>query len=212
MARYTHLFRNVGTNLTIDELTTSQSTTATQTVLDALADKTDGYVFVDATKCGVTSDATLPALTRNAVGDYSLNRTAGGAENIFVFASMPLMIRTTTDKGWKIRDVYAIYQLGVVDATSVDMVLKQTTFANAVANSVADHGSTLSYNTSHDTAAERRASAGGSNPHVLAVTLSSQSYVNPLHRIIFPELQVVLANTGTFRFYGFAFNFTYDYL
>lgn len=183
-----------------------------QDLLNNAADKTDQSIWVPSYRCGITTDSLVLALTRNAVGDYSHNGTADGAENIFIFASMPAVLRATASKGYKLTTINAVYQIGVADATSIDLVVNGTTHVDRVAHAIAAHGGTVTYDTNHDTAAERKAFAGGSNPHVLTATLGTPAFNVTSLVTVTAELQVVLANTNTFRFYGFQFNFTSDYL
>lgn len=49
---------------------------------------TDGRIFLGPGDLVVVSSGTVPALTRNAAGDWSLTRTAGGAETISIAANL----------------------------------------------------------------------------------------------------------------------------
>lgn len=183
-----------------------------QDLLNNAADKTDHAVWVPSWQCGITTDSLALALTRNAAGDYSHNGTANGVENIFIFASVPAFLRTTSNKGYKLSTVKAVYEVGVVDATTITLALNQTGFAHDTAHAIAAHGGTLSFDANHDTNAERVASAAGSNPHVLTCTLGTPAFNNTSLVVVNADLTLVLANTGTFKFYGFEFGFTADYL
>jgi hypothetical protein len=191
----------------------AMTATGADAIVADVTDKTDFVVFMPAWQVGQTTDSLVLALTRNAAGDYSLNGTANGAENIFLFGTVPVPARTTASKGFRLSSVKAVYEIGVADATSIDLVVNATTHAHDTAHAIAAHGGTVTYDANHDTAGERIASAAGSNPHLLIATLGTPAFQVTAATYVTAELQVVLANTNTFRFYGFEFLFNaVDYL
>lgn len=202
----------IGKNARVNDLLENATATGADFISALVTDKTDFAQFVPAWQCGMTTDSLALVITRNAVGDYSLNGTANGVENIFVFASAPAAYRTTESKGFKLTGVRAIYDIGVVDATSATLVVKQATHAHDTAIAIADHGGTVTFDTNHDSAGERAASAGGSNPHVMTATLGTPAFQVTATTQVVAEFQLVLANTGTAKFYGFEFLYTADYL
>lgn len=196
-----------------DVIAGAMTATGADLIVAEVTDKTDHIVWVPAYRCGQTTDSLVLALTRNAVGDYSLNGTANGAENIFLFASVPMPQRTTASKGFRLSGVRAMYEIGVAAATSVDLVVNHTTHAQDTAIAIAAHGGSVTYDAAHDTAGERASEAAGDNPHVLVATLGTPAFNVTASRYVTAELQVVLANTGTFAFHGFEFIFdAVDYL
>lgn len=52
-----------------------------------------GHVFDGALELGITSSATLPVFSANGVNDYSINRTAGGAETIHIVKGLDILRR-----------------------------------------------------------------------------------------------------------------------
>lgn len=193
----------MGTNARVDDILFNASS------------KTDNWAWFGADQCLDASASTVATIARNAQGDYSLNRTAGGAETHTFFCAINERTRLASGRSLKITDVVAVYQVGVVDATSVDVLVDQTVFANAVAPAQSAHGGTIvdaSYDAAHNTAALRKSSTGGVNPHLAIVTLPTPVFINSDLTAIYPSLVAVLANTGTFRFYGFGIHYTTNYL
>lgn len=149
----------------------------------------------------VASNATPAALTRNAVGDWSLNVTAGGAENHYFAVAVPLK-STVAGKGVKLSKISFAYELGVVAATSVDVTSKKVTFAQATEPAVTGNGGNIvdgSYDESHNTAAERADQTVANGEHVLTVTLPTPGFMTGAGAMVVAELAVVLANTGTLK-------------
>lgn len=202
----------IATNARVDDLLLNGSATGAANILGKAADQTDNKIFVPSWLCGITTDSLVLALTRNAAGDYSHNGTANGAENIFIFASMPARIRSATGKGAKLTSVKSVFEIGVADATSLTLVVNQATHTDRTAIAVAAHGGTVTFDANHDTAGERAASAGGSNPHAMTASLGTPAFNLTSLVEVTAELQLVMQNNGTFKFYGFEFNYTSDYL
>lgn len=202
----------ISTNARTNDLLTNATATGADTLVGKITDLTDHAVWVPSYRCGITTDSLVLALTRNAAGDYSHNGTADGAENIFIFAANPAVLRTTASKGYKLTSIKAVYEIGVADATSLTMVVNQTGHAHDTAHAIAAHGGTVTFDANHDSAGERIASAAGSNPHVMTATLGTPAFNVTSLVTVTAELQVVLADTNTFKFYGFEFNYTADYL
>ena len=147
----------------------------------------------------VSSNGTV-ALTRNAQGNWSLNQTAGGAETTYIAASLE-MIRTTAPRGIKVTGFRVAYELGVVDATSVDVVADRVTYAQGVDPVVANNfGGAIvdgSYDSNHNTAAKRKSSAVANGEHLMTVTFPSPVFLNTTATDAIFEFKAVLANTGT---------------
>ena len=150
----------------------------------------------------IVSTAVMPLFTRNAAGDWYWERTATGAETIYV--SVPSdFLRTTASKGRKIKGMKVAYELGVVAATSVDATYTSTVFAQGVNPAVtAAHGGAVldaQYDAAHDTAAERADQTVVSGEHLLSHTLATPVYFVTASAHVRPEITFVLANTGTLK-------------
>lgn len=161
----------------------------------------------------VSSNGTV-ALARNAQGDWSLNQTAGGAETTYVAATLH-MIRTSANKGVKITGFRVAYELGTVDATSVDVVADKTQYAQAVDPVVTNNfGGAIqdaNYDSNHNTAAKRKSSAVANGEHLMTVTLANPVYLNAASQDAVFEFKAVLANTGTLKVRYVAFLGTESY-
>lgn len=174
---------------------------------------TDKEFRVPLSALNVSSNGTV-TLTRNAQGDWSLNQTAGGAETTYVAATLG-MIRTTAGKGIRVTGFRVAYELGVVDATSVDVVADKAQYAQA-ANPVitANFGGAIvdgSYDSNNNTATKRKDSTVTGGEHLLTVTFPSPVYMNAASADEVVEFKAVLANTGTLKVRYVAFLGTESY-
>lgn len=174
---------------------------------------TDKEFRVPLTALSVSSNGTV-ALTRNAAGDWSLNQTAGGAETTYIAATLN-MIRTTATRGVKVTGFRVAYELGVVDATSVDVTATKTTYAQGVDPVVttAFGGAIVdgSYDSNHNTATKRKSSAVANGEHLMTVTLPTPVYLNTTATDAIFEFKAVLANTGTLKVRSVVFLVTESY-
>src|SRR5437660_2760376 len=196
---------------------------ATDTILEGRLQTTDPYVdayaFVGAGRLSV-DDANL-ALTRNAVGNWSLNRTAGGAETYNVAAQFGLFDRvvalekwdvgtqtfapidqsgTAVLKGIKLLDVIVNYTVGVAALTSAVLVLKKTAYVDNTAPAVTDLPLTVSFTSKL---------AARTGPYQVKGTVTTPAFVNTDNTLLIAEAQFVMANTGTLKVNGFVFHFQY---
>lgn len=155
-------------------------------------------------------DSANLANTRNALGDWSKNRTAAGAETYNCKAVIPFPIRTIQstdagylpkgDRGFKLLSIDLIYAAGVVNLTSITPVIKQVTLQDNVAVAVADHAGGLS---GSPTVTQRAA------PYRFTLTpVTPVIWTDKTKRLLF-EVRFVMANTGTLKFYGATFNFSF---
>lgn len=168
------------------------------------------FEYLGADQIGTYTSDDAAALTRNGAGDYSLNKTADGAETHYFVASAPMFRSNESGKGSKLTTITWGYELGVADATSIDVLCHAVTYANATDPSQAAHGGTIvdaSYDSAHDTAAER-ADKDVDDEHVLTVTLPSSAYANTDNVLILTDLTAVLANTGTLKVRYVKFGYT----
>ena len=149
------------------------------------------------------------ALARNAQGDYSLNWTAGGAETVYAAARAPQW-RNSAGKTATLKKVHFAYQLGVVAATSVNVLVDKCTYAHAVAPAVASYGTAVAdaaYDANNNTNAKRVDHTVAAGEHLITVTLVAPTEMTGLDTIVNAELAVVLANTGTLKFRGIIFEY-----
>lgn len=155
-------------------------------------------------------DSANLVLTRNALGEWSLNRTAAGAETYNCSTCIPSPIRTRQatdfgylpkgDVGFKLLSIDLLYAVGVVNLTSITPVLKQVTLQDNVAVAVADHAGGLS---GAPTVTQRAA------PYRFVLTpVTPVIWTDKTKRLVF-EVQFVMANTGTLKFYGATFNWSF---
>lgn len=153
-----------------------------------------------------TGSADNPVLVRNAQGDWSWNRTADEAEEISFAIVIPLKSETS-GKGAKLTKVRCFYEIAVADATSVDMLVDSTVYAQATAPAVTNnHGGAIvdgDYDADHNTAAKRADKDVTGGEHVLELTLNTAAFYNTADGFVVAELKAVLANTGTIKVRGF---------
>lgn len=165
--------------------------------------------YKDPQQCMHTA-TTAGVLTRNAQGDYSINRTAGGAETVRFAVTVP-RLRTTAGTGLRLDAVAAFYEIAVADATSVDLLVDALTLVQATEPAVATHGGTIidgSYDGAHDTATERADKDVTGGEHVLVLNMPTAAYNVTQDVMVVVEFTAVLANTGTIKFRGFGLRYT----
>lgn len=168
---------------------------------------------VSAADIATISASTKAVLTRNAVGDISLNVTAGGAETHYFYPrSLPPLFTESTGKGVEITKVRVAYELGVVNATSVDLNVKKVVFAQATNPVVSDLAAAVAdaqFDTNHNTAAKRLDSTVANGEHLMEWTAANGTFMVTADAIPTIELAVVLALTGTLKVRGFEIEYTY---
>lgn len=187
----------LGSNCTVDDLLASST------------DATSGTIILVGPQIAMLTSSTGAVMTRNALGDYSWNRTAGGAETHYAVGQVLLGQSITASKGFKITGGFVSYALGVADATSVDVTINRISYSQAVANAVITHGGTLTYDAAHNTAALRKAFAV--TPHRLTFTLGTPVYHVTRASAVTIEAAFVLANTGTLAVQAIGFDYTFNY-
>lgn len=204
-----------------------------------------GRLFYNANDIG-TFSANL-VLTRNALGNYSLNRTSAGAETYNVVVNVDSLTRLLTGanpvyfqeefgtaagtsgypasapgfppytgasqltpptapppKGIQINDVYAIYQVGVVDLTSASLSLNRTVFANNTAPVVTN----LSI---ASTALPLTAAGDSTGPYLVTRAVTTPSFEITDDSMVSLELTTVLASTGTIKIWGLGMHVSFNY-
>lgn len=180
----------------------------------------DGVVTIGAEDLGASSSATAPVLTRNAVGSWSWNRTAAGAETLFFRKAMTGIQRlgelynaqlngvagaALPAKGIQLTDFFAIYSIGVVDATTATLRFGKSIFANNVA--LAQTDIVAATNISKTAAGD----ATGPYVSVVSIPAGSQVFSTDDFSQVEIELSIVLANTGTLKVFGVGFHCNFNY-
>jgi hypothetical protein len=165
-------------------------------------------------------DSANLVLTRNAKGDWSLNRTAAGAETyncrvnisenvlrlgeIYNLGVGPQGAKypKPPNKGILVTDIFAIYTVGVVNLTTATLRLGKSVFANNVALAQTDVQ-----------AATGIATVVQANPYVqtVAVPAGSQLWAIDDTSQWEIEVQFVMANTGTLRVYGIGCHISFNW-
>ena len=136
---------------------------------------------------------------RVAKGDWALSRTAGGAETHNLAAFLEAPWRSTSGKGWKLTAFSLVHQITVVDLTSNTFNdLSTVTYANNVANAVADYGGVVTITLPTVVQA---------NPYVTAATLATPAFQNGVAGVNI-DWTAVMANTGVYRVYGIVATWT----
>lgn len=171
---------------------------------------------------GLQSSSANLVLTRNGKGDWSLNRTAAGAETYYVRATIGDMIRTgetyhygefhaqpptAGPKGIEIYDFFAILNIGVVALTTATLRLGSSVYPLSTAVAAAPVVTDIVAATAIATAVN---TAGDYLTNLVTVPTPGFAVTNmELEEI---ELEIVMANTGTVQIAGLGChcNFNYD--
>lgn len=202
---------------------------ASQTVLGgrlmSSAPHTDGLLFAGAGQCDRDSANLL--LTRNGNGDWTLNRTAAGAETYHIRAilgDMGGMLRigeqyvlgdfpatgfqtyapNAPAKGLEIKDFFAVYKSGVVALTSATL-----RFGKMVYSSVAGGAAPVQTDIVAATAISTANTANYQEQDILGPSPLVFS-VDDL-AIVEVEATIVMANTGTLAFVGIGCHVNFNY-
>src|SRR5580765_1862922 len=201
---------------------------ASQTVLGGRlmcsAPHTDGLLFAGPGQCDRDSANLL--LTRNGNGDWSLTRTAAGAETYHIRACLGDMGGFTRigetyqlglvgtgqtyapnapAKGLHVKDFFAIYKSGVVALTSATLRFGKEVYSNVPAGGAptqTDIVAATAINTANNANYGYQDVAG---PATLVLSVDDLALVEI-------EATIVMANTGTLSFAGIGchVNFNYD--
>jgi hypothetical protein len=173
----------------------------------------DGLISFGAEQ--LAKDSANLVLTRNAAGDWSLNRTAAGAETYNVRATIPTVRRTgeslndqlfgdgvvaLPSKGVKVVDFFADYDIGVVALTTLTLRLGKTIYnASGVAF------------TQTDIVAATAISKVTGNLQRSVVSVASPAFQTEDFSLLEIELVAVMANTGTIKVRCLGCHFYFNY-
>lgn len=162
---------------------------------------TTGSVFLPATDVCTSDIPTQLIPTRVAASNWSLARTATGAETYNIKCSLDSWLQLTGGtKGVKITSIDLVHQITVVNLTSNTWGKVSTrVFANNTATSIgSDLATTPTLNTATQT-----------NPYVLNIVMATPAYLPSAAKTALDiEWTAVMANTGVYRVYGLNVNFT----
>ena len=185
------------------------------TVLSCDLPHVDGLYLAGAEE--LSKDSANLVLTRNGVGDWSLNRTALGAETYNVRVAINELLRkgeipnfqqfgitppAQPAKGIKIIDVFAIYDLGVVDATTLTLRCGKTAYADNVALVQTDIVAAT---------AITKVQRAGTYVSTVAIAAGNQTFNQTDFSLLEIELVAVLANTGTIKIRGIGMHCHFNY-
>jgi len=197
-----------------------------------------GHTFYGAEEESVFSSATAPVLTRNAANDVSFNRTAGAAETIqFVkgidlprriiesyqaeqafqeqfnmappapgrppYSGVTQLVTPTQagpSKGIQVDNIYVVYRVGVVGLTSITMRFVKNVYGENVAFSPSAIATTGTPPLGTQ-----------ANNHTATFTVTTPTMVVDDLSQLQIEVEFVMANTGTLRFYGVGIHYHFNY-
>lgn len=178
----------------------------------------DGLLYAGAESLANVS-ANL-VLTRNSAGYWSLNRTAAGGEayNVRSLLSQMTFIRTGEQfnfgdypsnfgappaKGFEVLDFFAVYQLGVADATAATLRLGKTVFANNTAPVQTDLVAATNI--------AKTFAGDATGPYVSTVTVTSPVFVTSDFTQVEMEFALALAITGTVKIVGLGAHINFNF-
>lgn len=163
-------------------------------------EKTDGGLWisgVDFTSYGTG----VWTNQRNAANDTSLQKDPGDETDQLISPNLRPLIRTTTDKGFKITSIDVVYSIGTAALDAHTAVLSDVTYANNVAVAVTSHGGTL---------AGTLATATDADPYVTTLTPGTPAYDNVALTALRLELVVDAAATSVYDLYGVFVNYSFN--
>lgn len=185
------------------------------------APHTDGLLLAGAGQ--MDKDSANLVLTRNGVGDWSLNRTSAGAETYHVRACINDIggfIRTgetyifglfgqdskvaAPAKGIEVVDFFAIYKSGVVALTSATLRLGKTVYSAAAGGGAPTQTDLVAATgvSTANTAQYQLQKLAGPSPLVFSVDDLG---------LVEVELTIVMANTGTVAIAGIGAHINFNY-
>jgi len=184
---------------------------------------TDGLLYAG-TDWLETDSANL-VKTRNGNGDWSLNRTAVGAETYHIRFTLDQIFRigeliqtgnfgslatqsgslTPTRRGIGVLDFFADFKVGVVALTSATLRLGKTVYSAAAAGAAPTQTDIVA------ATALSAATAANYKLQTVAVPVGSQQFFVDDISTAEIELTVVMANTGTIGIAGLGCHLAYNY-
>lgn len=169
-----------------------------------------GSIFLPAMEvCTSTSavNGTAPTVqnnlvpTRQATGDWAIQRTAAGAETLSVHCNLSAAIqRLATSKGIRVDSFSVVHQITTANLTTNTFnAFSQVVYANNVANAVTNCCGTITVTLPTATQA---------NPYVTAATVGTPTFQITAAAAWNLDWTAVMANTGVYRVYGVIVTYT----
>ncbi len=155
--------------------------------------------FIPPFMCGKTAGTWTPTIASNVVSD---NRTAADASFTLL---IPIFLPSNAAdlKGAYLTAIDVWYTIATAAADDFATVELEKMTLPASGSAVTGEALTVTYDTGHDTAAERKAV----NNHKMTVTLSEPEWIDE-DEVLYLQLVVDAAATTAFKFYGARANFT----
>lgn len=185
---------------------------------------TDGLFFAGTD--WIEADSANLVKTRNGNGDWSLNRTAAGAETYHIRFCLDAITRigelvqtgdfgslatqsgslTSTKRGLGVLDMFVVMKVGVVGLTSATLRLGKTVYSTAAAGGAATQTDIVAA-----TALGSLATSANYKLQTVAVPIASQIFFTDDISNAEIELTIVMANTGTIAIAGLGGHLAYNY-
>ena len=178
-----------------------------QDLIDDRIVSADGYVWGGISRW--VSSSTNLTVVRSASGIYLFRRASTLGETHSFGWSIIQFSRLTTAKGFNPVEVSLCYEISGAAATSATVELKLVTYSSSGATA-SNYGGTLTYDSGHDTAAERAAIG----THFLTATLGETQYITTEHAALVIDFTVVMPAAGggwTLDMYGGGIRFEHKY-
>jgi len=156
--------------------------------------------FIPPFMCGKTAGTWTPTIASNVVGDV---RTAADA-SFTLLIPIALPSNATDLKGAYLTSIDVWYKIATAAADDFTTVELEKMTLPASGTAVSGAAVTVTIDTGHDTAAERKAIG---DAHKMTVTLSTPEWIDE-DEVFYLQLVVDAAATTAFTFYGARANFT----
>ncbi len=156
--------------------------------------------FIPPFMCGKTAGTWTPTIASNVVSD---NRTAADASFTLL---IPIFLPSNAAdlKGAYLTAIDVWYTIATAAADDFATVELEKMTLPASGSAVTGEALTVTIDTAHDTAAERKAAG---DAHKMTVTLSTPEWIDE-DEVLYLQLVVDAAATTAFKFYGARANFT----
>lgn len=148
-----------------------------------------------------TGTAPDPVLTRVSANKVTLVSTGDGTEVTYLNYLIPLNNFLSTSRGWQVNSVTVDYTVATADITDIQVAL--ASYATAAAGGTAT-AITGTYDTAHDTTAERKATGD----HRLVYTVTTPTTFSTAKTAPAIEIQLDTLNTAVTTIRGITLNLT----
>lgn len=148
-----------------------------------------------------TGTAPDPVLTRVSANKVTLVSTGDGTEVTYLNYLVPIVNYISTSRGWKLNKVTVDYTVATADITDLTVVL--SSYATAAAGGTAT-ALTATYDTAHDTTAERKATGD----HRLVYTVTTPTTFSTAKTTPALEIQLDTLNAAVTTIRGITLGLT----